>query len=238
MSKPAKTTRNLRNVAADDLSINLVAQREFRPAWANQILANFDPEKFQTPYVNRRPDGSMFIIEGQHGVWAYRHFYGEGAKVQVWLYEGLTEEQEADMFLSLNNKKPIDAMAKFKVGVTAGRPEECDIDRIVRANGCVVGTSNADNSISAVSTLTTIYNQHGGVTWRHAARRCCRRNRGLLQRWPGRQEAPAVVPGGRRRMTCSLCGSKRLIIAGLSADWWACPKCDLMPMNTEPEETP
>lgn len=158
-NKPARQS-HLTWIDADELKVNPVAQREFRPSWAEKILSEFDLDKYQVPHVNKRADGSLFIMEGQHSTWAYREYFGEGQKVQVWLYDGLTEEEEAEFFLSLNNKKAIDAMAKFKVGVTAGRPDECDIDRIVRANGCHVGGSSK-GSITAVTALTTIYSRYG-----------------------------------------------------------------------------
>lgn len=161
-NKPARQC-HLQWVKADDLLVNPVAQREFRLTWAQHILDNFDLDKFQVPHVNRRRDGSLFIMEGQHSTWAYRQWVGEGQQVQVWLYDGLTEQEEAEFFLSLNNKKAVDAMAKFKAGVTAGRTTECDIDRIVRANGCSVSNSKSDDSISAVTTLVTIYERYGAA---------------------------------------------------------------------------
>lgn len=162
-STSPKSTRqsHLKWVSADDLRTNPVTQREFRPAWAQDILSRFDIDKFQVPHVNRRADGSLFIMEGQHGTWAYRQWLGDGQKIQVWLYEGLTEQEEAEFFLSLNDKKAVDAMAKFKVSVTAGRADESDIDRIVRANGCTVGGSG-DHGITAVNALITIYSRYGG----------------------------------------------------------------------------
>lgn len=158
--KPARQC-HLQWVKADDISVNPVAQREFRPTWAHAILENFDLDKFQVPHVNRRGDGSLYVMEGQHSLWAYRQWVGEGQQVQVWLYDGLTEQEEAEFFLSLNNKRSVDAMAKFKAAVTAGREAECDIDRIVRANGCVVSSSEMDNAIKAVGALTTIYQRFG-----------------------------------------------------------------------------
>lgn len=151
-------------VNVSDLRINPVAQREFSQTWADKLLSEFDPDKLQTPHVHKREDGSLYTVDGQHGSWAYGEFFGPDQKIEVHLYEGLTEQEEADLFLSLNNKKPVGAMAKFKVGVTAGREIECDIDRIVRANGCTVSHNGADNAISAVGALTTIYNRHGSAT--------------------------------------------------------------------------
>lgn len=161
-NKPARQC-HLQWVKADDLKVNPVAQREFRLAWANRILQDFDLDKYQVPHVNRRKDGSLYIMEGQHSTWAYRQWVGEGQQVQVWLYDGLSEQEEAEFFLSLNNKRAVDSMAKFKAGVTAGRVTECDIDRIVRANGCSVSSSRSDNSISAVGSLVTIYERYGAA---------------------------------------------------------------------------
>lgn len=160
-NNPRSRQSRLRWVSADDLQVNPVAQREFRLSWAKEILASFDIDKFQIPHVNQRADGDLYIMEGQHGTWAYRQWLGENQKVQVWLYEGLTEAEEAEFFLSLNNKKSIDSMARFKVSVTAGRPDESDVDRIVRAAGCQVNNNSAPTSISAVGTLMTIYRRNG-----------------------------------------------------------------------------
>lgn len=148
-------------VALDDLRVNPSAQREERPGWTAKIVAEWDDAKAQMPHVSRREDGTLYIVEGQHTQAARREVYGPGQKVRAQVYTGLTEEQEAELFLALNDKKPIDAMSKFKTGVTAGLDVPCDIDRIVRANGCVVGVNAGANSISAVSALTSIYNRHG-----------------------------------------------------------------------------
>lgn len=161
-NKPARQS-HLQWVPADDLKVNPVAQREFRAAHAERILANFDIDKLQVPHVNRREDGSLYIMEGQHGTWAYRQWIGEGQQIQVWLYEGLTEREEAEFFLSLNDKLGIEPIAKFRAAVTAGREIESDIDRIVRAAGCSVSNSGSPSSIKAVATLTTIYNRHGAA---------------------------------------------------------------------------
>lgn len=158
--RPQRSAR-LAWVRCGDINVNPAAQREFRPLHAQNLLNEFDIDKFQAPHVNKRADGSLYVMEGQHSIWAYRNFFGEDAEVQVWIYDDLGEPKEADYFLSLNNKKNVDAMAKFKAAVTAGRAEECDIDRIVRANGCVVSSNASDNAIQAIGALVTIYQRFG-----------------------------------------------------------------------------
>lgn len=171
-NKPARSS-HLRWVKLADLKVNPVAQREFRPAWAKDILNRFDLDKFQVPHVNHRADdGGLYIMEGQHGTWAYRQWIGDDEQqIQVWQYEGLTEQEEAEFFLSLNNKKNVGALDKFKVAVVAGRELESDIDRIVRANKCRVTTNkDVSGAISAVGALTSIYSKFGGVTLGEAIR--------------------------------------------------------------------
>lgn len=162
-STPSGAARqcHLQWVSADDLQVNPVAQREFRPQHAANILAKFDIDKFQVPHVNKRPDGALYVMEGQHSIWAYREFFGEGQQVQVWLYNGLTEAEEAEFFLSLNDKKAIPSMEMFKAAVTAGRERETDIDRIVRACDCRISSSPGENHIHAIGAIGGIYDRHG-----------------------------------------------------------------------------
>ena len=164
---PATRKTTIARVNTHDLKVNPVAQREFRPSWAETILNHWDINKFQRPFVNRRADGSLYIIEGQHGTWAYREHYGAGddLAIEVELYDGLTEAEEAEAFLALNNKKPVDALSKFKVAVTAGRPNECRIDKIVRDNGChITANCSTPGAITAVGAVAKIYANHGPET--------------------------------------------------------------------------
>ena len=166
MTNDTKVPRRLVTVNAHDLQVNPVAQREFRPGWAGAILADWDIAKFQEPHVNKRADGSLYIMEGQHGTHAYREKYGvegEPLSIRVWLYDGLTEQEEADLFLALNNKKPVTLMDRYQVAVIAQRNEEVEIDRIVKRHGCRISNDSSNaNVISAVGAVQGIYRQHGG----------------------------------------------------------------------------
>lgn len=155
----AERSAHLEWVPLSKMRINPAAQREFNPGWASDILTNFDIDKLQFPTVSLR-DGEYFVCDGQHSVWAYKMWLGdwEGQKLQCMVHHGLTEPQEADLFLSLNNKRAVNAIAKFKAAVTAGWADECDIDRVVRANGAVVSTNRSlPGAISAVASLRAVY---------------------------------------------------------------------------------
>ena len=94
----------------------------------------------------------------------------EGQQVQCWCYEGLTEAQEAELFLTLNDTLAVQAFAKFTVSVQAGRATEADIDRIVRALGLRIANSRAGGGIAAVATLRRVYDRAGAAVLARALR--------------------------------------------------------------------
>ena len=94
----------------------------------------------------------------------------ENQQVQCWCYEGLTEAQEAELFLTLNDTLTVQAFAKFTVSVQAGRATEADIDRIVRALGLHISSTRAGGGIAAVATLRRVYDRGGAAVLARALR--------------------------------------------------------------------
>ncbi len=152
----------LRWVPLADLKVNPLAQRDLVQARVDHLAAHMDLEQIGTPTVSHR-DGSWWIIDGQHRVEALRACGFDDEKVQCWAYEGLTSEQEAEMFLTLNNTLIVTALPKFRAAVHAGRPVETDIDRIVRSVGLVVSRDKIPGAVGAVGTLARVYGRGPGV---------------------------------------------------------------------------
>lgn len=162
-TSPKRVERNarLRWVPIADMHVSPLAQREVRPARAAQIAATLDLEQLGAPTVNER-DGKFYIIDGQHRVEALRIVGWGDQQIQCWTYLGLTEEEEAEKFLKLNDTLTVDAFSKFRVGVQAGRVAECDVDRIVRACGLRVSRDKTTpGSVSAVGALLATYRGPG-----------------------------------------------------------------------------
>lgn len=154
---------HLRWVPLRDLVINPKAQRDLKLSKVAEIEANLDLDQIGYPILSLR-NGKFFIIDGQHRVEVLKRFFANDldTRIQCHVYDDLTEEQEAEQFLKRNNQLAVTAIAKFRVAVTAGRPEESDIDRIIRANGCVVARSG-ENAISCVGALYKVYRRNGGA---------------------------------------------------------------------------
>lgn len=153
----------LRWVHIVKMRVSSQAQRAINKARVNYLAANFDLEQIGSPTVSER-DGHFWIIDGQHRIEALRQIGWGDQQIQCWTYTDLTEEEEGERFLKLNNVLRVDTFEKFKVGVKAGRAVECDIDRIVRANKLVVSREDVPGRVRPVGTLEKIYNRSDPAT--------------------------------------------------------------------------
>jgi hypothetical protein len=158
----------LRWVPLTQMRVNPLAQRDLNQARVSKLAAVFDPEKMETPTVNHRGDW-YYLIDGQHRIAALKQWLSswQDQQVQCWTYEGLSEVEEAEKFLALNDALPVRAFAKFKVSVQAGRDTEADVDRIVRALGLRIARGDG---ISAVATLRRVYTRGGAAVLSRALR--------------------------------------------------------------------
>ena len=97
------------------------------------------------------------MIDGQHRIEALRQYGFSEDSVQCWTYEGLSQAEEAEKFLKLNDTLTVSAFDKFTKGVRAGRQPECTVQSIVLAQQCVVSKDHVPGAISAVGTLMKVY---------------------------------------------------------------------------------
>lgn len=140
-----------------------MAQRELKPGHVDHIAANMDLEQIGTPTVNKR-GGLFYILDGQHRIEAYKQWLGEGwegQQLQCWTYEGLSEEEEAETFLKLNDTLTVQAFDKFRIGLNANRVEEVEIAAVVAKASLTISQSRAEGSIGAVGTLRRVYRREG-----------------------------------------------------------------------------
>lgn len=156
---------HLRWVPISLMTVSPLAQREVNAARVDHLVAEFDLEKIGTPTVNKR-DGAWYVIDGQHRIEALRAIGWGDQQIQCWAYEGLDEQEEAEKFLGLNDYLAVNALAKFRIAVQAGREDECEIDRIVRSVGLVITADKVPGCVRAVGTLTRVYSRSDGATLR------------------------------------------------------------------------
>lgn len=135
------------------------SQRDFKQHRVDQLAAEFDPEQIGYPVLNKRADDAnhFWIIDGQHRVLALKAIGWGDQNVQCEVYEGLTEQQEAEVFLRRNNKLNVTAFDEFRIAVAAGREDECDINRILMAQGLRLDGSSQPGAVRAVGALRKVY---------------------------------------------------------------------------------
>lgn len=169
MTRPHNTPRRVERearltwVPLGLMRVPTMAQRELKAGRVDHIAANMDLEQLGTPTVNKR-DGLFFIIDGQHRVEAYKQWIGEGwedQQLHCWTYEGLTEEEEAERFLKLNDTLQVQAYDKFRIGYNANRADEVEITAIVTKVGLTISKSKSEGAIGAVGTLRRVYKREG-----------------------------------------------------------------------------
>lgn len=176
MTKPHLTDRRherqarLTWVPLGLMRVPQMAQRDLKPGRVDHIAANMDLEQLGTITVNKR--GTLYyILDGQHRAEAVKAWMGEGwenQQLQCWTYQGLTEEQEAEVFLKLNDTLTVQAFDKFRIGFNAGRPEEVEISAVVMKAGLTISQSKAEGSIGAVGTLRRVYRREGSAVLERA----------------------------------------------------------------------
>ena len=150
-------TSHLRWIRLGDLKPHPRAQREFRKHRAEELAANFQLEGMGFLVVSQHGD-HYYIIDGQHRAGALLLIgFSPDDTVQCEVYTGLTDEQDAELFLERNSYLNVAALDKFKAAVLAGREDEVAIDETVRAQGLAVGWT----SIRAVTALMQAYHRTG-----------------------------------------------------------------------------
>src|SRR5262245_21165793 len=143
-----------------------MAQREVKQSWVDALAADFDLDQLGYPFVNRRSDNSLYVVDGQHRVAALRQLNLGDQSIQCFTWYGLSEEEEAKRFLKLNNRLIVGAFPKFMIGVTAGEDEPVQIKYIVERVGLKISLDRQPGSIHAVSALRRAYRFSPEVLYR------------------------------------------------------------------------
>lgn len=96
------------NVRCEDLLVDYDLYQRPLESRVNSIAKNWDIRQARPLVLSLREDGSLWVIDGNHTRTAALKVYGEDAELPAIIYDGLTPEDEAELFrvLNTNNKKP------------------------------------------------------------------------------------------------------------------------------------
>lgn len=155
--KDAKSS--IYEVPVEELSVDPRIQRPLDLNRVREVFREFTPAGLGVLIVSYRGDGSYVVLDGQHRLEVLRRKLPEGGPVEVpcKVFEGLTYEQEALLFLVANNTRKPRAVHKFLIGGEAGDPVVKGIQEIAKSHGYKIDTAVRNGMISAVRALYRIY---------------------------------------------------------------------------------
>ncbi|MQY28464.1 DUF6551 family protein [Nocardia aurantia] len=166
--------KHFEQIAVGKLSVDpemnsgrLYMQRDEILAWTAKIAENWDREMLLPALVSKRADGTLVILDGQHSNEACRRVEGDNFRRDAMVYEGLTIQQEAKLFLAANkHRRPVKPFDNFRVSLTAGDRTAVRVDTEVRAlgDGLQVAASSSTNRVGAVQALLVMGKTAGMIT--------------------------------------------------------------------------
>lgn len=145
------------------LRVDPTYQRPVDQVRVRRMARNFDIDALGTIEVSRRRDGSFFIIDGQHRIATMFEIGWSDQKVPCLVHFGLSVEDEARIYRLRNDAVRPNSFAIFRAGLTEGNAECIDIDRTVRHCGLQIATGGNRGNVQAVSALTKVYRNAGGL---------------------------------------------------------------------------
>lgn len=122
-----------------------------------RMVRDWNPAAIGVVTVSHRKDRSYVIVDGQHRWETVRQLTDNTGVVPCRIFEGLTLQEEAQMFLDLNATNQVRLIDKFKVRLTREDPVATDIAGILGAYGWTVSPVPANGNINAVGMLERVY---------------------------------------------------------------------------------
>lgn len=158
LDKPSK----LVELHAKEFSLDLKVQRQLNEDRADKMAEDFQPHALGLITASKRADGHIYVLDGSHRTSAARKARYDGL-IATRLFENLTLKEEAQLFLTLNSSRAVQAIDRFKVRVTEGEPIAVGINKVLSRYDLHVDWANNQslNVISAIGALEKVYKGAG-----------------------------------------------------------------------------
>lgn len=146
-------------VSAAEVRVDPSVQRGLDEREAISISADFNPAALGTITVSRRENGEMIVLDGQQRM-AGAEIAGYTGKFRANIHDGLTHQEEAQLFRQLNNRRSVNAPSLFKVAVTEGNPEAVAINNLFKSMDITIG---GPGGFQAVAVARRVGSSNGGL---------------------------------------------------------------------------
>jgi hypothetical protein len=149
-------------VKVNELMIDYSYQRQQNKAKVAKIARNFNYDALGVIIVSIRESGDMFVLDGGHRI-AAMHLLGKSDEnINALVYFDLTQEQEASLFVSLNEDRTKPKRSDiFEAKSLGGDKQANDIKNILNSLNLEIGSNPTTGTVRAVSGVNEIYENAG-----------------------------------------------------------------------------
>ncbi len=153
-----KVTKVDIDLQVGDLEIDPRVQRAYvRLDRVEKIKAEYNPLALGRIHVSLRKDRSWKVLDGWHRLLAVRELTDNQGEIPCTVYENLSLEEEAKLFLWLNSGERPTVIDRYNVALVAGDAEVLAIDEILHSLGWKVAPTSGHGQLSCVKTITSLY---------------------------------------------------------------------------------
>lgn len=174
--QPAEIGAEVEVVKLNTGILNSAGEAYQRPVdlpYVEHLKEHWDWNAARILLVNQRPDGSYWLVDGQHRVLAIRDLWGD---IEVWCY--LTHvhgpEEEAELYERVSDgHSRLSPVVIFRGRLTRHEPVAVDIDRIAREEGyalALLGKVESEYQLTIPAVLDRIYKKDGAERLRDLLR--------------------------------------------------------------------
>ncbi len=139
------------------LSFDPSYQREISPAKIKKLVREWNDEAVGVIHVSIRENDGAYVVDGNHRVHAAIEKGLSEMKAACLVYRDLTQEAEAQLFLSLNDQKTISIYDRYKAGLIAKDPVCIGIRRTLDHYGLAISNGSTEGSVRCIGEVMDIY---------------------------------------------------------------------------------
>jgi uncharacterized protein DUF6551 len=145
-------------VKVADIEVDHQVQRtRLQPRKVEKMKREFNSKALGTITLSDRGHGYYIALDGMHRTQVVRELTDGLGEIRARVLTGLTREEEAEIFLLLNDGSQPDKFEKYRVAVVAKHPEVSAIDALVHSFGYTIGNTSAQGTINAIGAVQRLY---------------------------------------------------------------------------------
>lgn len=156
--------KNYVKLSAKEISIDSRYQRSLDESRVDAMAKNLDESRLGVPVLSLRKDGSYVVLDAQHRLEALRRAGLDGLKILCEVHNGLSLDEEAALFLKLNNgRKAVRVFDKYRARLIAKEHAAVEFTRVVESLGLKIGAAPGKNTVCAIQSVESVHRRHGNL---------------------------------------------------------------------------